>query len=113
MSFAAQAPVLRATFHSIVRSCTAWHGTGVWRYCDDISAKPCAFEGHQPTMSAATNISVSEALHTAAASHAETVEFRRRMSTISRQSVVFFSGTLFSAMAGYFFKIYLARALGA
>ena len=65
-------------------------------------------------MSAATNISVAETLPpSSAVGQAETVEFRRRMSSISRHSLVYFAGMLFSAAAGYFFKIYIARALGA
>ena len=36
-------------------------------------------------------------------------EFRSRMGSISRQSFVCFAGTIFTAAAGYFFKIYLAR----
>ncbi len=40
-------------------------------------------------------------------------EFRNRISGISRQSLVYFAGTIFTAAAGYFFKIYLARRLGA
>jgi stage V sporulation protein B len=39
--------------------------------------------------------------------------FRSEMGQISRHSGVFFAGTLFTAAAGYFFKIYLARVLGA
>lgn len=39
--------------------------------------------------------------------------FRSEMGQISRQSAVFFAGTLFTAVAGYLFKIYLARVLGA
>ena len=35
------------------------------------------------------------------------------MGKISRQSGVFFAGTLFSVASAYFFKIYLARVLGA
>ena len=35
------------------------------------------------------------------------------MGQISRHSAVFFAGTLFTAVAGYLFKIYLARVLGA
>ena len=35
------------------------------------------------------------------------------MGHISRQSAVFFAGTIFTAAAGYLFKIYLARVLGA
>jgi len=39
--------------------------------------------------------------------------FRSEMGQISRHSAVFFAGTLFAAGAGYLFKIYLARVLGA
>jgi O-antigen/teichoic acid export membrane protein len=39
--------------------------------------------------------------------------FRSEMGQISRHSAVFFAGTLFTAIAGYLFKIYLARVLGA
>src|SRR5258708_4697804 len=64
-------------------------------------------------MSAATNIPVAETLGPTAVAQAESAEFRRRMGSISRHSVVYFAGTLFSAIAGYFFKIYVARELGA
>jgi len=40
-------------------------------------------------------------------------KFRHQMGHISRQSAVFFAGTVFTAAAGYLFKIYLARVLGA
>ena len=43
----------------------------------------------------------------------ETAEFRRRITSISRHSAVYFVGALFSASAGYLLKIYLARTLGA
>ncbi len=46
-----------------------------------------------------------------AASHE--ARFRSEMGQISRHSAVFFAGTLFTAGAGYLFKIYLARVLGA
>jgi O-antigen/teichoic acid export membrane protein len=39
--------------------------------------------------------------------------FRSEMGQISRHSAVFFAGTLFTAGAGYLFKVYLARVLGA
>lgn len=39
--------------------------------------------------------------------------FRQQMGHISRQSAVFFAGTIFTAATGYLFKIYLARVLGA
>jgi O-antigen/teichoic acid export membrane protein len=40
-------------------------------------------------------------------------QFRSQMGQISRHSAVFFAGTLFTAVAGYLFKIYVARVLGA
>jgi O-antigen/teichoic acid export membrane protein len=40
-------------------------------------------------------------------------QFRNAMGQISRHSLVFFAGTLFTAVTGYLFKIYLARVLGA
>ncbi|MGH9504268.1 MAG: flippase [Terriglobales bacterium] len=44
---------------------------------------------------------------------ADTIAFRQQMGHISRHSAVFFAGTIFTAAAGYLFKIYLARVLGA
>ncbi len=41
------------------------------------------------------------------------VEFRRNMGQISRQSFTFFLGTLFTMVAGYLVKVYVARMLGA
>jgi len=40
-------------------------------------------------------------------------QFRSEFGRISRHSTVFFAGSLFTAAAGYFFKIYVARILGA
>ena len=40
-------------------------------------------------------------------------DFRRHIGQVSRQSSVFFLGTMFSAASGYLFKVYLARKLGA
>jgi O-antigen/teichoic acid export membrane protein len=40
-------------------------------------------------------------------------EFRRNLGHISRQSAVFFIGTIFTMAAGYLVKIYVARVLGA
>lgn len=39
-------------------------------------------------------------------------EFRFHVGVISRESGVFFAGTMFTAVAGYVFKVYLARMLG-
>jgi O-antigen/teichoic acid export membrane protein len=44
---------------------------------------------------------------------AEMRDFRLHIGRISRQSLVFFAGTIFTAGAGYLFKVYLARVLGA
>ncbi len=41
------------------------------------------------------------------------LEFRRSIGQISRQSLVFFLGTIFTMGAGYLVKIYVARVLGA
>jgi O-antigen/teichoic acid export membrane protein len=43
----------------------------------------------------------------------ESQKFRSQMGQISRHSAVYFAGTMFSAGAGYVFKVYLARVLGA
>jgi O-antigen/teichoic acid export membrane protein len=40
-------------------------------------------------------------------------QFRSQMGQISRHSAVFFAGILFTALAGYLFKVFLARVLGA
>jgi len=65
------------------------------------------------SMSAATNIPAREIEVLAPILIADGEEFRSRMSSISRQSLVYFAGTIFTAATGYFFKIYLARSLGA
>ena len=44
---------------------------------------------------------------------ADLFKFRREMGTISRQSAVFFAGTMFTTAAGYLFKLFVARKLGA
>ncbi len=41
------------------------------------------------------------------------LEFSRNLGHISRQSAVFFIGTIFTMAAGYLVKIYVARVLGA
>ncbi len=43
----------------------------------------------------------------------ELLSFRREMGTISRQSGVFFVGTIFTLAVSYLFRIYVARMLGA
>ena len=64
-------------------------------------------------MSAATNISQPEAAVHGPSLARDAMEFRSRLGNISRQSCVYFSGTVVATGAGYFFKIYLARELGA
>jgi O-antigen/teichoic acid export membrane protein len=54
-----------------------------------------------------------EALPEVSADSGETRQFRSQVGHISRQSGIFFLGTLFTAALGYVFKVYLARALGA
>ncbi len=64
-------------------------------------------------MSAATHIPVVEESKPELVPELAVGEFHRRIGQISRQSGVYFAGTIFTAAAGYFFKIYLARRLGA
>jgi O-antigen/teichoic acid export membrane protein len=59
------------------------------------------------------NIPLRESVSLPSAAKTDTAEFRRRVKSISRHSTVYFAGTLFTALSGYFFKIYLARTLGA
>src|SRR5882724_4595048 len=40
-------------------------------------------------------------------------EFHNRIASISRQSAIYFAGTILTTAAGFFFKIFLARSLGA
>jgi O-antigen/teichoic acid export membrane protein len=42
----------------------------------------------------------------------KTQQFRSQVGHISRQSGVFFAGTIFTAAIGYVFKVYLARVMG-
>src|SRR6476660_1093088 len=44
---------------------------------------------------------------------AEAQKFRTQMGQISRHSAIFFAVMMFTAAAGYLFKVYLARVLGA
>ena len=44
---------------------------------------------------------------------AESWRFQQQIGHISRQSAVYLAGTIFTAVSGYLFKVYLARALGA
>ncbi len=64
-------------------------------------------------MSAATNISQPEVAVLVPASTENVIRFRTCIGSISRQSLVYFAGTVLATGAGYFFKIYLARTLGA
>ncbi len=40
-------------------------------------------------------------------------DFHRRMASLSRQSAIYFAGTILTTAAGFFFKVFLARSLGA
>ena len=64
-------------------------------------------------MSAATNIPPQELAVLTPVLVADGADFRSRMGSISRQSFVYFAGTIFTGAVGYVFKIYLARTLGA
>ena len=46
-------------------------------------------------------------------SRAQSWQFQQQIGHISRQSAVYFAGTIFTALSGYLFKVYLARVLGA
>ncbi|HEV2397053.1 MAG TPA: oligosaccharide flippase family protein [Candidatus Sulfotelmatobacter sp.] len=58
-------------------------------------------------ISAAPVVTASPAVETSR------LDFRRNMGQISRHSLTFFAGTLFTMGAGYLVKIYVARVLGA
>jgi O-antigen/teichoic acid export membrane protein len=51
-------------------------------------------------------------VNTAPEAESGTQQFRSQVGHISRQSGVFFAGTVFTASLGYLFKVYLARVLG-
>jgi O-antigen/teichoic acid export membrane protein len=63
-------------------------------------------------MSAATSIQQPDIALAPVVAQTAT-DFHSRMGSISRQSFVYFAGAMLTAGAGYFFKIYLARRLGA
>src|SRR5437660_6159400 len=58
-------------------------------------------------------MSTAELITKPAIDAVQTSHFRSQIGHISRQSSVFFAGTIFTAAAGYLFKVYLARVLGA
>jgi len=63
-------------------------------------------------VSAATNVPVDREAPPVFIQPPVADEFHRRMGSISSQSAAYFAGTMFTAAAGCFFKIYLARTLG-
>lgn len=54
-----------------------------------------------------------QTVHESTETKAGTQQFRSQVGHISRQSGVYFAGTIFTAAFGYVFKVYLARVLGA
>lgn len=66
-----------------------------------------------PNTAVADVLPISTPVSATARPLAPETRFRSEMGQISRHSAVFFLGTLFTAAAGYFFKIYVARVLGA
>src|SRR6266568_2741401 len=64
-------------------------------------------------MAAATNIPALQLPAVTPPPAADPKEFSRTIGSISRHSGVYFAGTILTTAAGYFFKIYLARHLGA
>jgi len=63
-------------------------------------------------MAIATNLPAAPEFGTTSLA-ADPEEFRTKMGSISRQSSMYFAGTILTTAAGYFFKIYVARKLGA
>lgn len=63
-------------------------------------------------MSALTSVPLPHQEETIPPPALQATEFRSRMGTIGRQSSIYFAGTLLTAAAGYFFRIYLAHTLG-
>jgi O-antigen/teichoic acid export membrane protein len=59
------------------------------------------------------NMATSDTATAAESEVQGTQRFRSHVGHISRQSGMFFAGTLFTAAFGYVFKVYLARVLGA
>lgn len=64
-------------------------------------------------MSTAAKLAPEAEIGILAALPARKDEFLSRFGNISRQSSMYFMGTLFTTAVGYFLKIYVARALGA
>jgi O-antigen/teichoic acid export membrane protein len=64
-------------------------------------------------MSVATNIPDAPGIRALPESRPSENEFHRRIGSISRQSAVYFAGTILTAAAGFLFKIYYTRRLGA
>src|SRR5215467_277471 len=63
---------------------------------------------------ATDNIPVSRDLQSVASqTAARDRNFHGRVAIISRQSAVYFAGTILTTTAGFFFKVFLARNLGA
>jgi O-antigen/teichoic acid export membrane protein len=61
-----------------------------------------------------TRAAAGDSARTAAVQlNAGALEFRAKIGSISRQSTIYVAGTLLTTAAAYFFKIYLARKLGA
>jgi O-antigen/teichoic acid export membrane protein len=56
---------------------------------------------------------MTEVVQPKAGEQAASQQFRSQVGHISRQSGIYFAGTILSAALGYLFKIYLARTLGA
>lgn len=55
----------------------------------------------------------SDSEHSASAISIESAKFRQRIRQISLHSSMFFAGTMFTGLASYLFKVYLARMIGA
>ena len=81
----------------------------------DVDPPHCGprLKASMPNTSTAKKIPLAGPVLEVVAGADDSQDFRRQMGHISRQSSVFFAGTIFTAATGYLFKIYLARVLGA
>ncbi len=78
--------------------------------CDNLQNNAASIAMEPPSL--ATSNTIAEPPQPSLVASQE-AQFRTQVGRISKHSTVFFSGSLFTAGAGYLFKIYVARVLGA
>jgi O-antigen/teichoic acid export membrane protein len=66
-----------------------------------------------PALSESSVMKPAESVSPAEPITEQSQQFRSQVGQISRQSGIFFGGTLFTVALGYLFKVYIARTLGA